>query len=124
MTLKSYLWGMRSAALLSFAVWVLVLKQIDPDSSGLVGKFLFFAATFLFLAGWLILFFTWLRRKIGGGEEMALAYLGMSFRQGIFIALLATLLLIMQSLRVLTWWDSMLTVAGILLLELYFLTRK
>ena len=115
---------MRTAAILSLAVWVLVLRQIDPDSSGIAGKFLFFASTFLFLAGWLILFFTWLRKKIGGGEEVALTYLGISFRQGIFIAFLAILLLLMQSLRVLTWWDSMLTVAGILLVELYFLTRR
>lgn len=123
MTLKSYLWGMRIAAIFSFAVWILVLKQMDPDSSGMIGKLFFFASTFVFLSSWLILFFTWLRRKLHG-EENVLAYLGMSFRQGMLIALLAIALLVMQSFRVLTWWDSMLTMAGILLAELYFLTRK
>lgn len=123
MTLKSYLWGMRIAAVLTFAVWVLILQQIDPDSSGIVGKIFFFASTFLFLASWFILFFTWLRKKIFG-EENVLSHLGISFRQGALISLLAVTLLFLQSTRVLTWWDSMLTVAGVMLAELYFLTRK
>ena len=124
MTLSSYLWGMRIGTVASFAVLILVVRQMDPDSAGAVGQLLFYAATFLFLAGLLVLIFTWLRRKIGGSEEVALIYLGVSFRQGIFMALLAVLLLAAQEQRILTWWDSMLAVAGMLLVELYFLTRK
>lgn len=122
MTLRSYLWGMRLSALLTTFVLALVLMQINPESS-VMGKVLFFVATFLFLASWMTLFFTWLRKKING-EHKVTAYLGMSLRQGILIAILSVTLLLMQSLRVLTWWDSMLAVAGILLIELYFLTRK
>lgn len=123
MTLKSYLWGMRTAAILTFAVWVLVLEQIDPDSSGIAGKMFFFSSTFLFSASWFILFFTWLRRKFFGEDEV-LSHLGVSFRQGALIACLMVVLLFLQSFRILTWWDSMLSVAGILLAELYFLTRR
>lgn len=123
MTLKSYLWGMRAAAILTLVVWILVLEQIDPDSSGSVGKIFFFSATFLFLASWFILFFTWLRGRIFGEDEV-LSHLAVSFRQGSLIALLAIILLLLQSLRILTWWDSMLSVAGVLLAELYFLTRR
>ena len=112
------------SAIVSLVVLVLIIRQIDPDSAGIIGQVLFFAATFLFLAALIILFFTWMRRKIGGNEEIALAYLGVSFRQGILIALLAILLLVFQEYRILTWWDSLLTVAGIFLVELYFLTRR
>jgi len=115
---------MRTAAAASLAVWLLVVRQIDPDNAGAIGLLLFFASAFLFLAALLILLFTWLRRKIGGSEEIALAYLGVSFRQGILMALLVILLLMAQRYRILTWWDSLLTVAGILLIELYFLTKK
>ena len=115
---------MRTGTIASLAVLMLVVRQIDPGNAGIIGQLLFFLAAFLFLAGLLILLFTWLRRKVGGDDELALSYLGVSFRQGILMAFLAILLLIAQRYRILTWWDSMLTVAGMLLVELYFLTRR
>lgn len=124
MTLKSYLWGMRIGAFAAFAAWVLVLMYVDPEKAGAPGQLLFFVSTLLFLSGLFVLFFTWMRKKIGGDDEAALAYLGASFRQGILIALLAVLLLLFQQYRVLTWWDGALTVVGIFLIELYFLTKK
>lgn len=124
MTLRSYLWGMRLAFVASLAVLILVIKQIDPDVSGIIGQVLFFAAAFFFLASLFILFFTWLRKKISSDEESVVVHLGISFRQGVLLALLVTILLLAQRFRVLIWWDGALAVAGILLAELYFLTRK
>jgi len=48
----------------------------------------------------------------------------LSLRQGILLALLATSLLVLQGLRMLLWWDGLLTVAGVFLIELYFLSRE
>lgn len=124
MTLKSYLWGMRISTLLSFLAWMLVIWYVDPRSSGMVGPLLFYGIALLFLSSLLINFLTWSRRKMQGGDEIALAYLAVSFRQGILLAILAILLLVLQSFRVLTWWDGLLVAAGIFLVELYFLTRK
>lgn len=124
MTLKSYLWGMRISAVFSFAAWLLVLWYVDPEKSGAPGKFLFFASTFLFFSGIFILFFTWLRRRVGEDDQYALVYLGASFRQGILLAVMAMILLLLQQYRVLTWWDGALVVVGIFLVELYFLTRR
>lgn len=124
MTLKSYLWGIRFGTALSFIAWIMVILYIDPDKSGIAGQALFYASTFLFFAGVLILFFTWMRRKIGGDDETAFAYLGTSFRQGILMAILLIGLLFLQQYRLLVWWDGALMVAGIFLAELYFLTRK
>jgi hypothetical protein len=124
MTLKSYLWGMRASTAASFAAWVLVLRQIDPEKSGLAGEMLFYASTFLFCAGLGIIFFTWLRRKVRGNDEIAFAHLGVSFRQGVLMAFLVVALLVLQQSRMLVWWDGALTVAGIFLAELYFLTRR
>ena len=125
MTLKSYLWGMRISASVAFAAWVLVISYIDPETSGAAGQFLFFGSTFLFLTGLMIMFFTWMRRKISARNgEINFVYLGVSFRQGILIALLAVILLLLQQHRMLTWWDGALIVTGILLTELYFLTKR
>lgn len=124
MTLKSYLWGIRLSVVITLAALILVLRQIDPEKSGVVGQLFFYVSAFLFFAALLILFFTWLRRKFCGSDENAFVYLGMSFRQGVFMSLLVVGLLILQQYRVLVWWDGLLLAAGIFLIELYFLTRK
>lgn len=124
MTLKPYLWGIRISTVISFAACALVIKQVDPEKTGVMGQLLFFASAFLFLSGMFVLFFTWIRKASSGSEDDALAYIGVSFRQGILMALLVCLLLLLQQYRMLTWWDGALTVAGIFLVELYFLTRR
>ncbi len=124
MTLKSYLWGIKISALMALATWIIVIFNIDPEKSGLVGQVLFFISAFLFFAGIAILFFTSIRRMATESDECALSFLGVSFRQGILTALLIIGFLFLQQLRILTWWDGALLVVGILLVELYFLTRK
>jgi hypothetical protein len=124
MTLKSYIWGIRISTAISFVACALVIMQIDPEKTGIIGQFLFFISAMLFLSGLFVLFFTWLRRKALSEGDMKFSHLGISFRQGILMALLVVLFLILQQYRVLTWWDGALTVVGILLIELYFLTRR
>ena len=110
--------------MLSFAAWVMVILYINPEKSGVAGQALFYASTFLFFAGVLILFFTWMRRKARDDDEIAFTYLGTSFRQGILMALLLIGLLVLQQYRLLIWWDGALVIVGVFLMELYFLTRK
>lgn len=122
MTLKSYLWGMRFSTILALAGWGLVVYFTDPQKSGILGQVLFYLSLFLGLSGLFILMLTKIHRK-PEGNEVQFVYLGMSFRQGTLLALLSTILLIFQSLKVLTWWDGLLAVAAIFLVELYFLSR-
>jgi hypothetical protein len=124
MTLKSYLWIVRASTLASFAALSLVVLQIDPERAGILGQMLFFTSMLLFFSGISILFFTWIRRAVGKNDEIVLANLGVSFRQGILLAILVVILLIFQRYRLLVWWDGSLLVAGIFLVELYFLSKK
>ncbi len=124
MTLKSYLWGIKISTVVSFVACALVVAQVDPEKTGAVGQFLFFISAMLFLSGIFILFFTWMRRQAISDEGVTFSHLGISFRQGVLMALLVALLLVLQQHRILTWWDGALTVVGILLVELYFLTRR
>lgn len=123
MTLKSYLWGIKISTAISFAAWILVVVQIDPEKNGAIGQFLFYASSLFFLSGLFILFLTWTRKK-AVNEDGEFLHLGVSFRQGILSAVLVCLLLFFQQHRFLTWWDGALVVVGVLLTELYFLTRR
>ena len=112
----------RIISLFSFFVLVFIITQIDPEKNW-QSKMFFFAAFFFALCGVLNLFFLRLRRK-NMREEMLGENIILSFRQSILLAILATGLLFLQSLRMLAWWDGMLVMAGIFLVELYFLSRE
>lgn len=122
MTLKLYLWGMKISTILALIAWGLVVYNIDPDNSGAVGQSLFYLSAYVSLTGIFILMFIFIRRKLSD-EETASFYLGTNLRQGALVAFLAIILLFFQSLRILTWWDGLLVVAGIFIIELYFLNR-
>ena len=121
MTLRSYLWGIKIGTLLSLTALGFVVYYIDPDKSGIIGWILFFISLFLSLSGIFILSLTWIARKVNK-EKMAFSHLGMNFRQGVLLAFLAILLLLLQYFRVLTWWDGLLVAGGVFLIELYFLS--
>jgi len=104
-------------------VLVLIVYYIDPNSGGVIGKLLFYLVLFFFSSGLFSLILLWLRRKIIS-EETAFSNVGLSFRQGILLALLISGLMVMQSFRILVWWDGLLLLAGIFLIELYFLSRN
>ena len=119
---KSYLWILRIITFLSLAFLVFIILRIDPEA-GSFSKIYFYSALFLFLAGVFNLFLLRLRKKNMHGE-LVYENTVLSFRQGILLAILAIILLVLQGLRMLIWWDGLLVVAGIFLIEFYFLSRE
>jgi len=76
----------------------------------------------LAIAGTFALIFYFLRfwaRK----TEIRNAHLNTSLRQGILLSLMLVVGLAFQRLRILTWWDGLLLLAIILLLEFWFISR-
>jgi len=126
MTLKLYTWGMKISTILSFIALGLVIYYIDPEQSALASQGLFYLSIFLAVTGLVTLFFTSLRKKGAGSklsQQEASLYIVTNFRQGALVALLVVILLVFQSVRILTWWDGLLVVAGIFIIELYFLSN-
>ncbi|MDP1619442.1 MAG: hypothetical protein Q8M12_00415, partial [bacterium] len=63
-------------------------------------------------------------RKGTLNAETASSNIGLSFRQGMLLALFMIGLLVLQSFRVLVWWDGLLLFGGIFLIELYFVSKE
>ncbi len=122
MSLKVYIFGLIFSMLLSLAVLVFVMFNIDPHRSGVIGQVFFFVSLFLFLTGFFVNIFVWLRAKFLGGDA-ALGTMNLSFRQGFLLALLVVVLLLLNLGGYLVWWVGLLTAAGIFLVELFFLSR-
>ncbi len=117
MRFQTLLFGVRFFTLLSLGTWMGVFFFVDPESAGTPGAGLFLGALFSFLAGSLTLVLVSLSRKFLGDTSAALAF-GVSFRQGFLLALLVILMLILLRLGYLSWWNALLVLATILLLEL------
>ncbi len=119
---RGYLWLLRIIGLFSFLTLGFIVMKIDPERNVLI-RVGFYLAFFLFLSALFNLFLLRLRRRIMRGELVG-ENIVLSLRQGVLVALLATSLLILQGLRMLLWWDGLLIVAGIFLIELYFLSGR
>jgi hypothetical protein len=117
MRFQTLLFGVRFFTLLSLGTWMGVFFFVDPESAGTPGAGLFLGALFSFLAGSFTLVLVALSRKFLGDTSAALAF-GASFRQGFLLALLAISMLVLLRLGYLSWWNALLALATILLLEL------
>jgi hypothetical protein len=122
-SLKAYIWSLILSTFLALGAWLFVLFNIDPFESGVVGEIFFYFSLWLFLMGILVNILVWLRVKFLTGEE-AIETMGLSFRQGFLLALLGVSIIVLNAHGYFTWWICLLVIAGVFLVELYFLSRE
>ena len=116
MSFSFYLWGVRLFTLFALFASIGVVIAVNPEETGSIGKVLFFASLFAALTGVLTLLVTWTYRK-ALGESGAAHHLGSAFRQALLLALYAIGIVFFQYVGILVWWDALLLLAVILLLE-------
>ncbi|MFA4871548.1 MAG: hypothetical protein WC610_00605 [Patescibacteria group bacterium] len=123
MTLKQLMIIMFFATMICWAIWVAVLFQIDPNESGITGFFMFYASLFFALLGsFFLASFGW--RKLFSKFVMDYKIVATSFRQSIFFALLVVGILLLQSKDLLTWWNIILIIAALTIIESLFLSAR
>lgn len=118
---KGYLWTLRILNLMSIAALGYVIVYIDPGN-GMWAKIVFYAALFISLSLFFNLVLMRMRSRKMDGPLVA-SNMALGFRQGIFLSLLVVALLVLQSFRMLVWWDGLLVAGAIFLAEFYFLSR-
>lgn len=121
--LKSYLFFVFSVSLISLGVWLLIIFNYDPYKADLLTIIIFFASMFIWLVGILFLIIFYLRIKLSN-NEVIYANIGPSIRQAILLTVVLVGLIILKSLRVLIWWDVILLITSVLLLEFFFRTKN
>ncbi|MFA5962330.1 MAG: hypothetical protein WC848_06640 [Parcubacteria group bacterium] len=119
---RGYLWLVRIIGLIALSVLIFIVLKIDPEKD-IWAKLFFYLAFFFLLGSWFNLALLRMRKNRMRGELVGDNII-LSLHQGFLLALLATILLVLQGLRMLLWWDGLLVVAGIFLIELYFLSRE
>lgn len=123
MALIAYITGMVIAALFCWAAFAMVVFSVNPFKADIVSISTFFISLFFAVASTLTIILLYFRSRIKS-EETPTALLGISFRYAALVSLAFVGLLVLQALRILTWWDGALVVIAILLIEMFFRARK
>ncbi|MFA6391146.1 MAG: hypothetical protein WCW66_00140 [Patescibacteria group bacterium] len=123
MPLRRYLLIMGFGTLISWGAFVLVILNIDPFSSGFVGLFSFYIMLFLALMGTFALF-GFIVRAVFVKRSVLFRHIGVSLRQSVLFSSLIMVSLMLQANNLFTWWNAILLILGLGLLEFFFLGRE
>lgn len=119
---STYLSAILIATFLSWTSWFVVLYKLSPFSQSTLALSLFYSSLFIALAGTFTMLFYFLR-SWANKKEIYNIHLNTCLRQGILLSTMVIVGLAFQRLRVLTWWDGILLLAIVLLIEFYFSSR-
>lgn len=119
---QSHIISVAVAGLASWGSWVMVLLQVSPFRQKSLALPVFYISLFIALAATFSLVFYGLRRWVSQ-KEIHNSHLNISLRQGVLISTMLVIGLGFQRLKILTWWDALLLLAIILMIEFYFMSR-
>jgi len=118
----TYLLAILIATVFGWASWIVVINKLSPFTAPELALGLFYTSLFIALAGTLALIIYYLRAWLNKGEIYNV-HLNISLRQGILLSAMICIGIAFQRLKVLTWWDGLLLLAIVLLIEFYFMAR-
>ena len=123
MTLRQYFFWMSLATALCWLGWLSVVRMVDPAEAGVMGLSLFYAALALALLGTFSvagLAFRALTRR----QEPVSRHAATAFRQSLLLTCLVAGSLALQSKSLLTWWNLLLFIATMTVLEFFLMSFR
>ena len=116
--------GFVIVAIVTFGIFLFTLFTTNPTKLGPGGVTFWFINMLFFLSSALTLVFYYLKKRRSKSTEFSPRGFRSSIRSGSLIGLSLTVLLALSSLRSLSWRDIILFFLMIVLVEVYFRTRK
>jgi len=120
---STYIIAILIATVFGWASWIVVLNKLSPFTTPELALSLFYTSLFVALAGTFALIIYYLRAWLNKGEIYNV-HLNVSLRQGVLLSAMINTAIAFQRLKVLTWWDGLLLLAIVLLIEFYFMARS
>lgn len=124
MSLKQYLILISVGSVITWITWVIVLFSVNPFESGALGFTLFYITLSVACIGTLALMGFGVRMAIYRHEGIVLRQVTTAFRQSIFLTMILIGSLILQSHALLAWWNILIFIAGVTILEFFFLSSR
>ncbi|MBI4835987.1 MAG: hypothetical protein HY817_01890 [Candidatus Abawacabacteria bacterium] len=123
------LWVLLFSAILGWSTLWLVISRLTPCellidqvcTTGIEwgGVFAFFVALFIALSATFAMVIFFLHRFFSG-NEIFYAFLVVALRQGVLLSTGLCLLLLLKALQVFFWWDGLIIILVMVLIELAF----
>ena len=123
MSLRAYLAVMGFGTILAGATFFLILFRVDPATAGTLGFALFYGSLFLALSG-AVSIVGFLVRVLSHREEILSKLVGLSFRQAVLLSAMAIGALALHARDLLSWWNSILLVAAVTVVEFIFISLE
>ncbi|MBU1019307.1 MAG: hypothetical protein ABII07_00980 [Patescibacteria group bacterium] len=120
---KKYIQPLLIASAISWVGWTVVMLKLDPYESTGLALALFFLSLLIALTCTFSILGFYLRKWITANEAN-ISYINTSIRQGLLLSLCTLICLSFLMLGVLTWWNGLLVVAVIVLLEFYITSKN
>jgi len=119
----TYILAILIATVFGWASWIVVLIKLSPFTAPQLALSLFYTSLFVALAGTFALIIYYLRAWLNKGEIFN-SHLNTALRQGVLLSTMISIGIAFQRLKVLTWWDGLLLLAIVLLIEFYFMAKE
>lgn len=123
MSLKNFIILMALGTFLSWLGWILVINFINPSTTGVAGFIFFYLSLFLASTGTIAVIGLLIRMR-GRREKLITEEVGTAFRHGILFSILIVGLFFLQSQKFLTWWNIVLFIFVLTILEFFFISLK
>lgn len=117
---RGYLWLLSSASLIGWATFFLVIINVNPFEAGWEEFLFFYVSLAIALVGTFFLLGWGLRKRLGHRFRLHNSA-SVMWRQTLLITSLIILLLLLQSVRLLSWWNILLLVSAVGILEYFFI---
>jgi hypothetical protein len=111
-------WVLISVAVLAAAAIGVIVYKFDPYKSGTLVFALLFVSCFILLSGLTIPGAYFYDLKRGLIEPNNLFWAGV--KRGLVLSLTPTIILLLQTLHVLTWWNGLVLVLIAVIVDMYF----
>ena len=111
-------WVLLGASVVAIIAIGIIIYKFDPYRSGTLVFALLFVSCFVFLSGLTIpgAYFYDLNRGVVEANNLFWA----GVKRGLILSLTPTLILILQTLHVLTWWNGLLVLLIAVIVDMYF----
>lgn len=113
--------GSAVAIVISWVIWLMILFWVNPEAAGVPGYVLFFLSLFLAIASTMALVGYGVRRFVAS-QELPAYSVRYSLRQGLLLAILIDISLVLQRGRLLRWWLVLILIVLCVSIEFIFLS--
>ncbi len=124
MSLRQYLILVGIGSLIAWFTWIIVLFTVNPFETGVLGFALFYISLAIALIGTLALIGFGIRMITYKQESIVLREVTTAFRQACLLTLVLVGSFFLQSQSLLAWWNVLLFVIIVSILELFFLSSR